>query len=85
MEGGAEAVEAAVAVAVAGKEGELAAAQRRNAELEVHLEAVLAEAQHVQEECLEMSDALAHLEAALRDSEAKRCALGSLLVSALLP
>jgi predicted nucleic acid-binding Zn-ribbon protein len=75
MEGGADAVEAAVAVAVAAKEGELAALQRRNAELEGHLEAVLTEAHQVQQESLDMRDAIAHLEAALRDSEAKRCAL----------
>lgn len=74
MEGGAEAVAAAVAVAVAAKEGELAAVQRHCAELEAHMEAVLDEAQHVQQENLDMSDAIVHLEAALRDSESKRCA-----------
>ncbi|BDA42746.1 hypothetical protein COCOBI_03-6390 [Coccomyxa sp. Obi] len=71
-EGGAEAVESAVAVAVAARESELAAMQRHIMELEDALDAALQEAADAQHESLELRNALAHLEAALRDSEAKR-------------
>ncbi|CAL8467606.1 g7144 [Coccomyxa elongata] len=74
-EGGAEAVESAVAVAVAARDSELAAMQRHIMELEDALDAALQEAADAQHESLELRNALAHLEAALRDSEAKREAM----------
>ena len=80
MEGGADAVDQAVAVAVAARDAELAALQRHAAELEGHLECVMHEAQEVQQESLDMRDHLVHLEAALRDSDAKRCARPWLLL-----
>lgn len=73
-EGGAEAVESAVAVAVAARDSELSAMQRHIMDLEDALDAALQEAADAQHESLELRNALAHLEAALRDSEAKRCA-----------
>lgn len=76
MEGGADAVNqavaVAVAVAVAARDAELAALQRHAAELEGHLESVVHEAQEVQQESLDMRDHVVHLESALRESEAKR-------------
>ena len=73
MEGGADAVAQAVAVAVAARDAELAALQRHAAELEGHLESVMHEAQEVQQESLDMRDHVVRLESALRESEAKKC------------
>ncbi len=75
MEGGADAVAQAVAVAVAARDTELAGLQRHAAELEGHLESVMHEAQEVQQESLDMRDHVVQLEAALRESEAKKCGL----------
>ena len=75
MEGGADAVAQAVAVAVAGRDAELAGLQRHAAELEGHLESVMHEAQEVQQESLDMRDHVVQLEAALRESEAKKYGL----------
>ncbi len=75
MEGGADAVAQAVAVAVAARDAELAGLQRHAAELEGHLESVMHEAQEVQQESLDMRDHVVQLEAALRESEAKKCGL----------
>lgn len=74
MEGGSEAVASAVAVAVAARDSEMGAMQRHMADLEDELDGALQEAAEAQDESLEMRNALVHLEAALRDSEAKRCA-----------
>ncbi|EIE24591.1 hypothetical protein COCSUDRAFT_62022 [Coccomyxa subellipsoidea C-169] len=74
-EGGAEAVASAVAVAVAARDSELGAMQRHMAELEDALHRALAEAAEAQEESLDMRNACVHLDAALRDSEAKRGAM----------
>ncbi len=84
-EGGAEAVESAVAVAVAARDSELAAMQRHITELEDALDAALQEAADAQHESLELRNALAHLEAALRDSEAKRCACTQRMSAAPCP
>ncbi len=73
MEGGADAVAQAVAVAVALRDAELAALQRHAGELEGHLESVMHEAQEVQQESLDMRDHVVQLEATLRESEAKKC------------
>ncbi|KAK9909691.1 hypothetical protein WJX75_006115 [Coccomyxa subellipsoidea] len=75
MEGGSEAVASAVAVAVAARDSELGAMQRHMADLEDELDRALQEAAEAQDESLEMRNALVHLEAALRDSEAKREAM----------
>ncbi|CAL5219504.1 g1346 [Coccomyxa viridis] len=75
MEGGADAVAQAVAVAVAARDAELAGLQRHAAELEGHLESVMHEAQEVQQESLDMRDHVVQLEAALRESEAKKEAM----------
>ncbi len=88
-EGGAEAVASAVAVAVATRDSELGAMQRHMAELEDALHRALAEAAEAQEESLDMRNACVHLDAALRDSEAKRyapqcCCPGWLLSAAFL-
>ena len=74
MEGGADAVNQAVAVAVASRDTELAALQRHAGELEGHLQSVMHEAQEVQQESLDMRDHVVQLESALRESEAKRSA-----------
>ncbi len=84
-EGGTEAVESAVAVAVAARDSELAAMQRHIMELEDALDAALQEAADAQHESLELRNTLAHLEAALRDSEAKRCACTQRMSAAPLP
>ena len=89
MEGGADAVAQAVAVAVAARDAELAGLQRHAAELEGHLESVMHEAQEVQQESLDMRDHVVQLEAALRESEAKKYGLTCLCApqcsSALAP
>ena len=74
MEGGADAVNQAVAVAVAARDAELAALQRHAGELEGHLQSVMHEAQEVQQESLDMRDHIVQLESTLRESEAKRSA-----------
>lgn len=74
MEGGADAVNQAVAVAVAARDAELAALQRHVGELEGHLQSVMHEAQEVQQESLDMRNHVVQLESALRESEAKRLA-----------
>ena len=63
------------------RDAELAGLQRHAAELEGHLESVMHEAQEVQQESLDMRDHVVQLEAALRESEAKKCGLTICMLS----
>lgn len=73
-----------MAVAVAARDSEIAAMQRHVRELEEALGRALQEAAEAQEESLDLREELVHLEAALRESEAKRCCTLSIKITFFL-